>query len=118
MTQTLWPLNQVFPLLPAAAQTAEAARAPRAAAAAARSSGACVLLKGARSVVAAPDGRRWQLGWANPAAARAGLGDVLAGYAAGRGAAARAAGAAADGALLACAAVSHAAQPGCGPGAG
>ena len=79
-----------------------------AAAAAAQGSGCCVLLKGARSVIAAPDGRRWQLGWANPAAARAGLGDVLAGYAAGRGAAARAAGAAADGALLACAALEHA----------
>jgi NAD(P)H-hydrate epimerase len=59
---------------------------PEAAAAAARRSGASVLLKGARSVVAAPDGRRWQLLAACPEAARAGLGDVLAGYAAGRGA--------------------------------
>jgi NAD(P)H-hydrate epimerase len=59
-----------------------------AAAEAARSSGAAVLLKGARTVVAAADGRRWQLLAAAPQAARAGLGDVLAGYAAGRGAAA------------------------------
>ncbi len=56
------------------------------AAAAAQDSGATVLLKGARSVVAAPDGRRWQLMDADPRAARAGLGDVLAGYAAGLGA--------------------------------
>ena len=53
---------------------------------AAQASGASVLLKGARSIVAAADGRRWQLLKANPRAARAGLGDVLAGYAAGRGA--------------------------------
>jgi len=59
-----------------------------AAAEAARSSGAAVLLKGARTVVAAADGRRWQMLAAAPQAARAGLGDVLAGYAAGRGAAA------------------------------
>ena len=58
---------------------------------AARSSGATVLLKGARSVVAAADGRRWQVLQATPQAARAGLGDVLAGYAAGRGAVALAA---------------------------
>lgn len=57
-----------------------------AAAAAALASGTTVLLKGARSVVAAPDGRRWQLVGAEPRAARAGLGDVLAGYAAGLGA--------------------------------
>ncbi len=69
------------------------ARLPRqeAAAAAARRTGASVLLKGARSVVAASDGRRWQLLTACPEAARAGLGDVLAGYAAGRGALALAA---------------------------
>jgi NAD(P)H-hydrate epimerase len=65
--------------------------APEAAAAAARRTGVSVLLKGARSVVAAPDGRRWQLLEACPEAARAGLGDVLAGYAAGRGALALAA---------------------------
>ncbi|MCT0208507.1 NAD(P)H-hydrate epimerase [Synechococcus sp. CS-1332] len=89
---------------------------PEAALAAARRSGASVLLKGARSVVATPDGcRRWQLLSACPDAARAGLGDVLAGYAAGRGAMALAAaglppndGASADGAWLAAAALDHA----------
>jgi len=78
-----------------------------AAAAAARSSGAAVLLKGAHSVVAAPDGRRWQVLQACPEAARAGLGDVLAGYAAGRGAMAMRAGPL-DAALLAAAALDHA----------
>ncbi|MEN9541750.1 MAG: hypothetical protein RLZZ459_1841 [Cyanobacteriota bacterium] len=79
-----------------------------AAAEAAVTSGCSVLLKGARSVIAAPDGRRWQLGQADAAAARTGLGDVLAGYAGGRAAAAIAAGTAADGALLAAAALEHA----------
>jgi hydroxyethylthiazole kinase-like uncharacterized protein yjeF len=85
-----------------------------AAANAARASGAAVLLKGARSVVAAPDGRRWQVLEATPQAARAGLGDVLAGYAAGRGAGALAAlhqasrPPALDGALLAAVALEHA----------
>ena len=41
-----------------------------------------MLLKGARSVVAGPDGQRWQLGQADARSARTGLGDVLAGYAA------------------------------------
>lgn len=62
-----------------------------AAANAAAASGAAVLLKGARSVVAAPDGRLWQVLQAAPESARAGLGDTLAGYAAGRGAMALAA---------------------------
>ena len=62
-----------------------------------------VLLKGARTVIAAGDGRRWQLLQASAAAARAGLGDVLAGYAGGLGA--RAGG---DGALLATSALAHA----------
>jgi NAD(P)H-hydrate epimerase len=88
---------------------------PEAALAAARRCGASVLFKGARSVVAAPDGRRWQLLSACPDAARAGLGDVLAGYAAGRGAMALAAterrpggASGADGAWLAAAALEHA----------
>jgi hypothetical protein len=62
-----------------------------AAAAAADRSGAWVLLKGARSLVAAPSGERWQLAQASPWAARAGLGDVLAGYAGGLAALGRAA---------------------------
>jgi NAD(P)H-hydrate epimerase len=70
---------------------------------AAQASGASVLLKGARSIVAAADGRRWQLLKANPRAARAGLGDVLAGYAAGQGASAGS-----DGQILAAAALDHA----------
>lgn len=69
----LWPALQALPPLEAAAE-------------AARLSGACVLLKGARSVIAAADGRRWQLMEACGEAARAGLGDGLAGYAAGLGA--------------------------------
>lgn len=77
---------------------------------AATDSGAVVLLKGARSVVAAPDGSCWQLLQAAPASARAGLGDVLAGYAAGRGALALAShpGAPAQAAWLAAIALEHA----------
>jgi hydroxyethylthiazole kinase-like uncharacterized protein yjeF len=75
--------------------------------AAAQASGATVLLKGARSTIAAADGRRWQLLEACPAVARAGLGDVLAGYAAGMGARARAHGGL-DAQLLAAAALNHA----------
>ncbi|MFM8525255.1 MAG: NAD(P)H-hydrate epimerase [Cyanobacteriota bacterium] len=62
-----------------------------AASAAAERCQAAVLLKGARSVVADPEGRRWQLGQAEARSARTGLGDVLAGYAAGCGARALAA---------------------------
>ena len=80
-----------------------------AAAAAAADSGAVVLLKGARSVIAGPDGQRWQLGQANPAVARAGLGDVLAGYAASRAAMALATGAAHQSWWLAAASLEHAA---------
>ena len=78
------------------------------AARAAERCGCSVLLKGARTVVAAADGRRWQLGSAEPSAARAGLGDVLAGYCAGRAARALAAGGSADASLLAAAALEHA----------
>jgi len=92
---------RLFPDL-AAAEPLEAA------ASAAARTGCSVLLKGARSVVAAPDGRRWQLMQACPAAARAGLGDVLAGYAAGLGALAAGAGMGADAPLLALAALAHA----------
>ena len=80
-----------------------------AAAAAARRTGAGVLLKGARSAIAAPDGRRWQLLRAAATAARTGLGDVLAGHAAGRGAMALAAGLPADPVWLAASALAHAA---------
>lgn len=66
--------------------------------------GAAVLLKGARTVVASPDGRCWQLAAAAGEAARAGLGDVLAGYAAGVGAQAPGG----DPALLAAVALAHA----------
>ncbi len=52
---------------------------------AAKISGVNVLLKGAHSVVADENGRSWQLGKVNPFVARAGLGDLLAGYAAGLG---------------------------------
>ena len=76
---------------------------------AAADSGAMLLLKGARSVIASPAGHCWQLLEAAPAAARAGLGDVLAGYAAGRGAMALAAGHSGDGVWLAAAALAHAA---------
>ncbi len=58
----------------------------KAAATAAQASTATVLLKGAHSVIATADGRSWQLVKTCAGAARAGLGDVLAGYAAGRGA--------------------------------
>jgi NAD(P)H-hydrate epimerase len=78
-----------------------------AAAEAARRTGVTVLLKGARSVIAAADGRRWQLLRACGAAARAGLGDVLAGYAAGLGSQAAACGCL-DASLLAVAALDHA----------
>ena len=61
------------------------------AAAASKAAGITVLLKGPRTAIAAPDGRCWQLLEGVPTAVRAGLGDVLAGFAAGRGAMAAAA---------------------------
>ncbi|MCP9928655.1 NAD(P)H-hydrate dehydratase [Cyanobium sp. CH-040] len=79
-----------------------------AAAAAARETGAAVLLKGARSVVAGPGGGCRQVLKAAPAAARAGLGDVLAGYAAALGAMALAAAEHPGDALLAAAGLAHA----------
>jgi len=83
-----------------------------AAAAAAQASGAAVLLKGAHTVVAGPQAggsaARWQLRTAAAAAARAGLGDVLAGYAGGLGAMAMAYGNGAPASLLAAIALAHA----------
>lgn len=87
----------------------EAAAAAAQQASATYSAGCSVLLKGARTVIAAADGRRWQLHCGAVAAARAGLGDVLAGYAAGLGAMANACGTPADASLLALAGLSHAA---------
>ena len=93
--ERLFPALAALPALDAAAAAAERCSG----------AGACsVLLKGARTVIAAADGRRWQLRHACSAAARAGLGDVLAGYAAGL--AARAPGG--ESALLATAALAHA----------
>ena len=67
-----------------------------------------VLLKGARTVIAGADGGRWQLRHASSAAARAGLGDVLAGYAGGLAARQRAATGNNEAALLATCALAHA----------
>ncbi len=53
---------------------------------AAQLSGAGVLLKGAHSVISERNGRTWQLVDTDPCAARAGLGDLLAGFVAGVGA--------------------------------
>jgi NAD(P)H-hydrate epimerase len=75
--QRLWPDLDCLPPLEAATRAAQ-------------TSGATVLLKGARSVIAAADGRRWQLMKACGDVARSGLGDGLAGYAAGMGARLRA----------------------------
>jgi NAD(P)H-hydrate epimerase len=80
----------------------------QAAARAAEASGAAVLLKGARTVVACPTGCPWQLRSAAASAARAGQGDVLAGYAGGLGAMAMAAGVGAPASVLATAALAHA----------
>ncbi|MFZ9148424.1 MAG: NAD(P)H-hydrate dehydratase [Vulcanococcus sp.] len=77
-------------------------------AAAAREARCAVLRKGARSLVACPSGQLWQLRSACSASARAGLGDVLAGYAAGIGAQAQACGAGSGAELLAMAALAHA----------
>ena len=83
-----------------------------AAAAAAAACGIDIVLKGARTVIAAADGRRWQIRQACPEVARAGLGDVLAGYVTGRGAMGMAAsangGTSLDAALLAASCLDHA----------
>ncbi len=52
---------------------------------AARISGSVFLLKGAHSLVADPKGSVWQMGKTTPVAARAGFGDLLAGFVAGVG---------------------------------
>jgi hydroxyethylthiazole kinase-like uncharacterized protein yjeF len=107
--QRLWPDLDCLPPLEAATRAAE-------------TSGATVLLKGARSVIAAADGRRWQLMHACGDVARTGLGDGLAGYAAGMGARLRAMkGNNADASGLAVAALDHAiagflSKDGLGPG--
>jgi len=103
--------DRLFPDLATEAPLLAATRA-------ARRIGAVILLKGARSIVADPDGRCWQILQAASEAARAGLGDVLAGHAAGRGAMAVSARTAAasvqtqtrwpDGSLLAAVALEHA----------
>ena len=53
---------------------------------AAQISGAVILLKGAHSVIAEPNGKTWQLVDTVPWVARAGLGDLLAGFVSGVGA--------------------------------
>jgi NAD(P)H-hydrate epimerase len=97
--------GRLFPALAAASPPQAACRAAAAAV-------VSLVLKGARSVVAAADGGCWQLCEAEPSAARGGLGDVLAGYATGLGAVALAAGAEAEAALLATAVLAHAAAGG------
>ena len=53
---------------------------------AAKLTGASVLLKGAHSVIADPQGKTWQIGQVDSSVARTGLGDVLAGFVSGMGA--------------------------------
>ena len=48
-------------------------------------SGTSILLKCAHSIIADPSGKAWQIGESNPFAARAGLGDLLAGFVTGMG---------------------------------
>ncbi len=71
-------------------------------------SGIDVLLKGAHSVVADKNGSSWQLGNAKSFAARAGLGDLLAGYASGLGSIGIATNKTSDAELLAAAMFLHA----------
>ena len=93
--------NRLFPDL----RDLEPATAARAAAIA---SGSCILLKGAHSLVASPSGSLIQLSQTAPWGARTGLGDVLAGFAAGWGALTLAAGKQCDFSVLAAAALLHA----------
>ncbi len=79
----------------------------KAAAQAARLTGASVLLKGAHSVVADPLGEIWQLGETIPWVARAGFGDLLAGYSAGIGSIGMSSSKPCNGELLALAAFMH-----------
>ena len=69
---------------------------------------ASVLLKGAHSVIADPEGQAWQIGEVNSSVARAGLGDVLAGFIAGIGAYGLASNKILDTNLLAASALIHA----------
>ena len=93
--------NRFFPDLKAL-EPAAAARA------AALESGSYILLKGAHSLVASPAGPLLQLCQTASWGARAGLGDVLAGFAAGWGALTLAAGKQCDSSVLAAAALLHA----------
>ncbi len=70
-------------------------------------SGVSVLLKGAHTVISAPDGNTWQLETSSPFAARAGWGDVLAGFASGIGAISCASSSGFDHHFLAIAALMH-----------
>ncbi len=74
---------------------------------AAKQSGVGVLLKGAHTVVADPDGSAWIIGQADPLSARIGLGDVLAGFVAGIGAIGMAVNGQVDTQLLAASALAH-----------
>ncbi len=79
MTPHLYEFRRLFPLIETSSLL-EAARE------ASQISGACVLLKGAHSVISEPNGQAWQLIDTAPWVARAGLGDLLAGFVAGVGA--------------------------------
>ena len=66
-----------------------------------------VLLKGAHSIISTPDGEAWQITETVSCVARAGLGDVLAGFVAGIGAVGVASKNEIDGSLLAASALMH-----------
>jgi len=75
---------------------------------AAKISGSSVLLKCTHSVISSPQGEAWQIGQVNPSVARAGLGDVLAGFVSGIGASGLATAGKLDTNLLAASALMHA----------